>query len=339
MARGSAAASSSNWRSARGSEWGADHDDEDHDDENRGEEPPPAADHEATPSDPRGGHVAPADSSASPPGFDGDAERGGAASGTGAHALDAEGAVFPPLDFRRYRSPRGPGRLRCLDRLDFGQVDGAFGSQSRHGSPGPVVPSHCEGDTTAIGGARPDGSLGGASDSSATPPGFDGDAERGGAASGTGAHALDAEGAVLPPLDFRRCRSPRGPGRVRCLDRGDFGQVDGAFGSQSRHGSPGPVVPSHCEGDTTAIGGARPDGSLGGASGGGPGLGHGSVPGAHSDVEAHGDRVLLLPLGAVCVGGGALAVAQQDPGSEQCGADDGRPGGASVAHREGAVQF
>ena len=231
MARGSAAASSSNWWSARGPERGADYDDE-----NRGEVPPPAADHKAAPSGPRGGRIVPADSNASPPGLDDDAERGGAASGTGTHALDAEGAVA---------RPSGSGNT---------------------GHPG---------------------------------------------------------------------------GRAACaaeLTEGDLGQVDGAAGSQSRHGSPGPVVPSHCEGDTTAIGGARPDGSQGGASGEGPSLGHDSVPGAYSDVEAHGDRVLLLPLGAVCVGGGASAVAQQDPGSGRCGTADGRPGGIGVAHHDDAVQ-
>ena len=118
---------------------------------------------------------------------------------------------------------------------------------------------------------------------------------------------------------------------------GDLGQVGGASGSRSRHGSPGPVVPSHCEGDTTAIGGAWPDGSLDGDSGGGPVQEHGDAPEDCSGTDAHGEQVLLLPLGALCVGGGASSATQQGPDTGG-GTEGSLPGDDGVACRDGALR-
>ena len=118
---------------------------------------------------------------------------------------------------------------------------------------------------------------------------------------------------------------------------GDFGQVDGASGSLSRHGSPGPVVPSHCEGDTMAIGGAWPGGSLGDISSEGPVQGHVDTPMGCSATGAHDERVLLSPLGAVCVGGGASSATQQGLRDGSGGAN-GLPGDGDAAHHDGALR-
>ena len=113
--------------------------------------------------------------------------------------------------------------------------------------------------------------------------------------------------------------------------------MDGASGSLSRHGSPGPVVPSHCEGDTTAIGGAWPGGSLGDISSEGPVQGHVDTPMGCSATGAHDERVLLSPLGAVCVGGGASS-ATQHGFRDGDGGVDGFPGDGDAAHHGGALR-
>ena len=117
---------------------------------------------------------------------------------------------------------------------------------------------------------------------------------------------------------------------------GDFGQVDGASRSLSRHASPGLVVPSHCEGDTMAIGGAWPGGTLDHISSEGLVQGHVDTPMGCSAAGAHDERVLLSPLGAVCVGGGASSATQQglrDGG----GGVDGFPEDGGAAHHDGAL--
>ena len=68
-------------------------------------------------------------------------------------------------------------------------------------------------------------------------------------------------------------------------------------------------MPSHCEGETTAIGGAWPGGSLGDISGEGPVQGHdGTTMGPATG--AHDGRNLLSLIGDACVGGGASSATQ-----------------------------
>ena len=119
-------------------------------DDHSAEEPDPdAAEHRAT------------DPGASPPGMAGDATDSGADSGTAAHAAGAEGAQGRPSGV----SDSVAAGVQTADaaegtRSEPGQVGEIVGFLSRHRSPGPVVPSHCAGNTTASGGARPGSSSG-----------------------------------------------------------------------------------------------------------------------------------------------------------------------------------
>ena len=129
---------------------------------------------------------------------------------------------------------------------------------------------------------------------------------------------------------FRRLTRPR--------TRGEPGQVGEIVGFLPRHGSPGPIVPSHCAGDTTAIGGALPGSSsdCGGSAGLAPPT-PGDGPWAPSDGRVQSGDALSLPLGASCVGGGAAADAQHDFGGERTEAIDDHSGGAGAAHHDGAT--
>ena len=163
-----------------------------------------------------------------------------------------------------------------------------------------------------------------------------GGAERGDDGAETGTPALNDGEAVPQPGTPDGNGDPGVPAAGAGSAEGDLGQVDGASGSRSRHGSPGPVVPSHCEGDAT-IGGAWPGGALDGDSSGGPVQDHGDTPGDCSATGAHDEQVLLLPLGAVCVGGGASSATQQGFGNGD-GTVNGLPGDDGAAHRDGALR-
>ena len=105
----------------------------------------------------------------------------------------------------------------------------------------------------------------------------------------------------------------------------------------SRHGSPRPVVPSHCEGGTTtATGGARPDGSLGGIGDEGPGQGHEDAA-THHASGAHDELVSLSPSGAPCADGGAASSVQHSLPDVNRGAG-AFPGGDDVGHRDDALR-
>ena len=231
VARGSTAASSSGWWSARGPGWG-----EGHDGEGRREVPPPAAGCGATATDPNRGHVVPSGASASPPGFDADAEHDGAASGTGTHALDAEGMAPCPLVSDEPVTPRA-WSLALLPQRGI--------SDKWTGPPGPSP-------------------------------------------------ATDHRDMSCPPI---------------------------AKGTRRRSVVRGPTAP------WTALAAGDLVLAMVAPQGPAPKLGRMAI-----------GSFFYVPLGAVCVGGGASAVAQQDPRSGQGGTDDGRPGGSGAGHHGGAVQ-
>ena len=205
------------------------------------------------------------------------------------------------------------------------------GGSSHHGDVGSTEPV-----LAAAGEAAPCAAPGGhvSSDGSgAPPPGLDGGIERHDDGDGAGAAALDA----AAQAGARGC----GDGTGLSVDvagpaEGDLGQMDGAPGSLSRHGSPRPVVPSHCEGDTTATGEARPDGSLGGIGDEGPDQGHGDAAAGRAS-GAHDERVPLSPSGAACADGGAASSAQHCL-HDVDGLAGALPVGDDVGHRDGALR-
>ena len=183
--------------------------------------------------------------------------------------------------------------------------------------------------------AAPDGHAN-SDGSGALPPGFDGGVEQRDGGDGAGAAAGCALDAAAQTGTWDCGDGPGLPVGGAEPTEGDLGQVDGAPGSLSRHGSPGPVVPSHCEGDTTAIGGARPDGSLGGISGERPVQGHDDTTTGPAS-GAHDERVLLSPCGAACAGGGAASATQHcfHDGDGVLGA---LPGDDDAGHHDGSLR-
>ena len=151
VARGGAAASTADWWPAESLEEGLGAGIED-----RNDEATPVDDHGTAEPDPHAGEHPPADPGASPLGFASGATGTDADSGTVPHAAGAEGAQGRPsvLDGSVVADAQAAGAAEIAEG-EAGQVGQIFGFLSHHGSPGPVVPSHCAGDTTAIGGARP----------------------------------------------------------------------------------------------------------------------------------------------------------------------------------------
>ena len=179
-----------------------------------------------------------------------------------------------------------------------------------------------------------------ATDPGVSPPGIADVATDPGTDPDTATHAAGAEGTQGRPSGVS---DPAATG-VQTADaaentRSEPGQMGEIVGFLSRHGSLGPVVPSHCAGDTTASGGARPgsssgdDGNAGLAS-----LTPSDGPGAHVDRGVESDDARSLPLGANCAGGVASADAQHDLGGDRNEADDDRPGSAGAAHHGGATR-
>ena len=178
-----------------------------------------------------------------------------------------------------------------------------------------------------------------AADPGASPPSFAGDAADPGTDSGMATHAVGAGGAQGRPSVVGGSVATG----VQAADaaentRGELGQVGEIVAFLSRHGSPGPVVPSHCAGDSTASGGARPGSSsdCGGNAGLAP-LTPGDGPGAHADGGAESGDALSLPLGASCVGRVAAAGAQHDLKRDRTVAGDDRSGGAGAANHDSAA--
>ena len=178
-----------------------------------------------------------------------------------------------------------------------------------------------------------------ATDPGASPPGIAGGTTDPSADPGTATHATGAEGAQGRPSGVGDSVATG----VQTADaaentRSEPGQVGEIVGSLSRHGSPGPVVPSHCARDTTASGGAQPgspsgdDGNAGLAS-----FTPSDGPGPHVDGGVESDNARSLPLGANCAGEVASADAQHDLGGDRTEADDDRPGSAGAAHHGNAT--
>ena len=167
------------------------------------------------------------------------------------------------------------------------------------------------------------------------PPGLGNGAKRDDAATETGTTAVNDGESVSWPGVRGDSGFPGGLAAGAQSAEGDLGQVDRATGSRSRHGSPGPVVPSHCEGDTTAIGGAWPGGSLRDGSSTGS-VDHDDAMGGGSAAATHDGQALLSPLGASGAGGGVSSETQQGP-CNGGGARDGLPRDDDGAHGDGAL--
>ena len=146
VARGGAAASSSDWWAAESPTAGLGEGIVD-----RGDEAAPSDGHAAAGPDPRADQHPPANPGASPPDPVGgavDAVVGAGAAGRAAGAAgaaDAENALrHPSVRGSSVGAGAQAGGATEVAEGEIGQVDGI------------VVPSHCAGDTTAIGDARPD---------------------------------------------------------------------------------------------------------------------------------------------------------------------------------------
>ena len=118
------------------------------------------------------------------------------------------------------------------------------------------------------------------------------------------------------------------------------GQVSEIIGFLSRRGSPGPIVPSHCAGDTLANNGERPGNSTG--NDGNAGLAPPTLDGGpetHGTGESPTYDARSLPLDADCAGGVAAAGAQGDPGEDHTAAGNDLPFCTGTDHHGGSTSI